>query len=547
MRCSATASRSPLHARPLSMATVSHWCWQAVADKSKDMFRRHSRLYAWIVAGITSAFFLVVGRIFFDSNDDAGLVEIVSGARSVEWQTHMIYSNILLGHILIFLYDSWHGINWFVVLQCLISIFCLVCINGFILNRSRSCKSWMTVVLCFLVSCVLLYQYVRNVKHIKSTTVAVCIAIILCLGSRAIDRHAYNSTEWQNFLHLSSMRQTIQDNLVETIDADKETFGLIAGSENNLKVIRNWLVGDEAVLDESRLKSIIVAANDRRSPLSSLPVLIDLSFSAVKTIFGILFCSRLGWTILVFIAIALNKCIYQHYSLSLHFVDSHKVLFALILALLAYGLLLHGYLLYYLNRCIFRAYYGYWLFLLLVILPSATDALVLARKSNFLCHKAFLIIALCLMLPSLGQSAIQTLRYHRKFNPMLAKYRQMLEMCNHDSDSIYIFTNSYTAAHNAYHPLLTPRVVPAENCLFLNGWDVPSPRAMAHRRRIGMEHPFQELANCRNDIYLMGDYCDVVVAYLNEHYGNDFSLQKANEYAGFPVWRVIRVSNAKHD
>ena len=55
-----------------------------------------------------------------------------------------------------------------------------------------------------------------------------------------------------------------------------------------------------------------------------------------------------------------------------------------------------------------------------------------------------------------------------------------------------------------------------------------------------MEQPFLELSKCRKDIFLMGDYSDIVVTYLNEHYGNDYSLQKEMEIAGFPVWRVVR-------
>ena len=69
------------------------------------------RLFLFELAFVVFCFLLC--HPHFENNDDFGLLGVVSGFFG-ECDPHMVFTNVLLGKVLVFLYSLCHSFNWYV-------------------------------------------------------------------------------------------------------------------------------------------------------------------------------------------------------------------------------------------------------------------------------------------------------------------------------------------------------------------------------------------------------------------------------------------------
>ncbi len=113
------------------------------------------------------AFMLVYTRLFFpyfETNDDMTAARIVDGSKGI-YDPHLIIQHTFLGYLLCFLYQSFHAVAWYTVLQYIVITLSLSAI-GFSLFRmiktEYACALYLFILLICSYECYIVIQYTRT-------------------------------------------------------------------------------------------------------------------------------------------------------------------------------------------------------------------------------------------------------------------------------------------------------------------------------------------------------------------------------------------------
>ena len=121
-------------------------------------------LFALLLNALILVFYLAVFRVNYDTNDDLAMMEIVCGAHGA-YDYHLIFSNSLLGHVLVFLYRISGHIPWYPLLQYAVMLLSFSVIT-YVLIRKNSHPSfvflWTAVLLLFAHDAYVAMQFTKT-------------------------------------------------------------------------------------------------------------------------------------------------------------------------------------------------------------------------------------------------------------------------------------------------------------------------------------------------------------------------------------------------
>ncbi len=91
--------------------------------------------WAVVVNSILFAIFLTCTTPMYESDDDQGMQYIASGFYTGRPDAHLVYTNILIGWVLKFLYGSWAGCNWYFIYLLAVHFAALTVIAFLVISR----------------------------------------------------------------------------------------------------------------------------------------------------------------------------------------------------------------------------------------------------------------------------------------------------------------------------------------------------------------------------------------------------------------------------
>lgn len=86
----------------------------------------------------------------FETNDDIGMMEIASGLRTGQPSEYLIYINVIVGKLLVLLYSSFPGVNWYPILLYFIHFVSMTAILYCLLLKKRNIYSISIYLLLFV-------------------------------------------------------------------------------------------------------------------------------------------------------------------------------------------------------------------------------------------------------------------------------------------------------------------------------------------------------------------------------------------------------------
>lgn len=110
------------------------------------------------------AFYMLVFFPVYETNDDGGLLTLVSGIKGVH-DPHMVYINTILGHIFAFLYGLNQSIPWYALIQYMFLFCSFTAITYVLLNRLKPASSFWFVMIFLMFFA---YEGYVNIQYTKS-------------------------------------------------------------------------------------------------------------------------------------------------------------------------------------------------------------------------------------------------------------------------------------------------------------------------------------------------------------------------------------------
>ncbi len=148
-------------------------------DKSKII----RLLVLLAVNGAFMAFCLLFCHTHYEINDDFAMMGIVSGLYG-KCDPHMVYSNILIGRVLVLLYTACHSVNWYVIFHMSTLFVSSMAFSYTLLDKKRGDKRAYVCVALFYVF--LLYECYVNVTFTKTAGFAsICGLAVILLNTSA--------------------------------------------------------------------------------------------------------------------------------------------------------------------------------------------------------------------------------------------------------------------------------------------------------------------------------------------------------------------------
>lgn len=95
------------------------------------------------------AFYMFMFFPVYETNDDGGLLALVSGIKGVH-DSHMVYISTILGRFLAFLYDLNQSVPWYAIIQYTLLFCSFTAITYVLLNRLKSASSFWLVMIFLL-------------------------------------------------------------------------------------------------------------------------------------------------------------------------------------------------------------------------------------------------------------------------------------------------------------------------------------------------------------------------------------------------------------
>lgn len=138
----------------MKMKTMSTW------------IERHKMKLWFSIAlnGIILLFFMTFFYPFYETNDDVGILSLVSGVKGF-YDYHLVYSNIFFGMILRKLYQFSHEIPWYAWMQYFLLFCSFVSITYVLLHQMKHGSSiWLILIFLFLFS----YEGYVKLQYSKS-------------------------------------------------------------------------------------------------------------------------------------------------------------------------------------------------------------------------------------------------------------------------------------------------------------------------------------------------------------------------------------------
>ncbi len=152
-------------------------------EVKKGIFHVGKRKAGMILTGILFLFFILIWKsagIYFETNDDKFIAEILSGAVTGEPDGHVVYINYLLSYLLSLLYQIWPGVPWYGVFLVLCHFLMYLALLQTIYNRSECFME--QIIMVGLVGCYgLTHIYMLIAIQYTSTAALMATMGYICL------------------------------------------------------------------------------------------------------------------------------------------------------------------------------------------------------------------------------------------------------------------------------------------------------------------------------------------------------------------------------
>jgi hypothetical protein len=148
--------------------TILSGAW--FSQYSRSLTGRHGGLQALVLAAVVNlilfALFLTCATPAYETNDDLMMQLIASGFYTGHPDAHLVFTNILIGWVLQFLYQTWAGCNWYLIYILVVHFAALTAIAFLVMARRFGWLSGLLYVGFFLVA------ETHILLHLQFTTTA---------------------------------------------------------------------------------------------------------------------------------------------------------------------------------------------------------------------------------------------------------------------------------------------------------------------------------------------------------------------------------------
>jgi hypothetical protein len=103
-------------------------------------------LWAAVVNLVLFGLFLACATFVYETNDDLMMQMIASGFHTGHPDGHLVFTNVLIGWALRFLYGTWTGCNWYLIYLLAVHYAALTAIAFLVVSRlgggCSHCSTW---------------------------------------------------------------------------------------------------------------------------------------------------------------------------------------------------------------------------------------------------------------------------------------------------------------------------------------------------------------------------------------------------------------------
>ena len=133
----------------------------------------------------------------------------------------------------------------------------------------------------------------------KTTSIALALLVTVCVGAVLLDRWAYSGNEWQYFKELNAARAPFTDyGAVAALLQKPEVLARHGYSENDVRLVGNWLFVDEQIASPSRLKILLAELGPLQMGSFSWQSGINALTSLLHPVLAYLFCTAIALAVL---------------------------------------------------------------------------------------------------------------------------------------------------------------------------------------------------------------------------------------------------------
>ena len=556
---------------------------------------RSSFLFALLLNAVILCFYMALFRPNYDTNDDLAMMEIVCGAHGA-YDCHLIFSNSLLGRVLVLLYRAAGHVPWYPLMQYAVMLLSFSVIT-YVLIRKNSHPSfvflWTAALLLFA------HDFYVAMQFTKTASIAAAAGSLLIIDGADAGR---NEKKQNNFDKVSAGKIICGILLAETgflyrfhqaacvilVCSALGVWVLLTQKETDKKETKKRLFS--CVLAFAVLGALALGLQKADGYSYSSPEwreyraydtarsrLLDYGvpdYDENQELYDSLAIDRAGHDLLLnwihiddnrFTVSSMNalsdsrperKADYHlifRYIISLvkgfaHLPSCWGFLILFLFWLCAGKHPLKEYLSVLFLLAVLGGIYLYFFNIGRYLIPRVDIGIWAAASAVFLlvassdrawAPKGLGIILLALVL--LGSQ--YRLRYEWRSNQVqaesdAAKVRAQIEKINADQEHLYL-TKVRMFAFEVGYPLW--REVPfgtTDNMYPLGGWGAKMPVKMKVLEKYGVRNPLEEAAGS-DRIYIADDDIELLLTYIRNWYCPDAQAEQVDQIGDVPVWRIV--------
>lgn len=528
--------------------------------------------------------FLFIFRPAFETNDDAGLANMVNGAKG-KFDPHLIYSNYMIGLILAVLYRIKQWVPWYTIYQYALMLCSFTALMYVIVKRSAKKEyilAALTVVLFFAYECYIKIQFT------KTAGVASAAGIYLLFYAMEEERMQWPELICGYILAGFGFMVRKDQFLAEFALLSAICLIMLFKQLRQEKKVRNHLllrdvlcaaglfalIGGLYFVDEMAYQSPqwqeYRRYNDARSELldygfpkyddnkeayeklgidrSAYKMLtkwnhMDPEVFSTETLEGIIALKKarevnsdffesffekfpFKFTTIpsfwMFLIIFTFSICWGHYGWSEWIAAAYELILITILYL---------YLFYCGRYLLNRVDVGIWLSVSLVALWSVSN-----KSRAFSYRTGILLFAAVLCMQQ------NTARKNWRVNTEekeenAAEERAVLQAIHADLDHLYVFKPGTISFAKAYPVFSSVPFNMAQNFYPLGGWTAPTPLYQESLEKYGVTNPFRDIIG-NEKIYLIDNSIDSTVEYLQKHYDKNVKAVSVTQLGKYKVYKI---------
>lgn len=521
---------------------------------------------------------LMLFDVYYVAGDEFYFNLIMSGAEGQGYREYTAFINIILSKMFVVLYDVVPGLNWYLIVSLIFSFISLVSITYCIFNIG---DKKIVLIYCILLFCLLgKYAYLefsftynaylycaagmllivdlceRNLFSYKGQLIIAIILILMGSMLRIFSLYAItpifavlllimifkykkrlsniivfgsvvliaillnqyntmsyaNNKEWDEYQEYNSIRSSILDYELIDYKENKDSYEKIGLNEIDYEMVKSWMLEDYNVFDLNMMKE-----------LQEFRKKSDVNLSEF---FGI----HNFEIMVIFFVICMMLFLEKKYLV--------EIIGVFVIIILEYG-----YLLFIIQRCNFRAVFGIWVALFLIISYRVLNNVRFDTIKNNKKGKIVLVV-FCVIcgISILDWKILDKVNIYSMQN----EYEEMLEYIGDNKENLYL-AEMWTMDEISKNtdPMYKLNYSSMENLYVTGGCYLRNPRTNSILEKYNVLNPIPSLIE-NESVYLIAKYhTDLISNFLMKKYEIGVGYEKIKDFGDIGIYRYYKDDDLK--